>query len=265
MNKVVVKKKEMAIKNSQSRQFVAIYLKEFKKTRSISETSKTLNIPVNYLYSKLHYSRVFNNVFNNYKSYSHKEHNVALMWAKKIAAIKYLGGKCKKCGNSNIFHLSFHHIDPKIKEDSIRHFFKRTWYKIVKELNKCILLCKNCHQELHFIKNYEIKQDILKIAGEVKCKKCNYSSKHLSSLTFHHRDKKDKEFQISDFCNYKNNKFRKDYLKTEIENEIKKCDILCMNCHSLEHNNIKEFDRLSKLISNKVTYTIPFSSFEKKS
>ena len=38
-----------------------------------------------------------------------------LRWAKKIKAISYLGGKCKKCGDNNIFHLSFHHTGNKDK------------------------------------------------------------------------------------------------------------------------------------------------------
>lgn len=256
MNKI--KEREMGIKDSQSRNLIAIYLKEFRKTRSISKTSKNLNVSIYYLYAKLHFSKIFNKIFNNYKSYSHKDHNIALLWAKKISAIKYLGGECSSCGNSNIFHLSFHHLDPTAKEDSIRHFLKRTWSKITAELDKCILLCRNCHQELHFNKNYDIKYDMLKIAGETKCKKCNYIGGNLSSLTFHHRDKENKEFQITSFCNYSKSTYAKSDI--EIENEIKKCDVLCMNCHSIEHINLEKFNKLNKLILNKITYTIPFTS-----
>lgn len=37
-----------------------------------------------------------------------------LVLAKKIKGIKLLGSKCEICGNENIFHLSFHHIDLKM-------------------------------------------------------------------------------------------------------------------------------------------------------
>lgn len=66
-------------------------------------------------------------------------------------AINYKGGKCKICGyKKSTRALSFHHINPKDKEFGISEKgITRAWNKIQKELDKCILLCANCHAEIH--------------------------------------------------------------------------------------------------------------------
>jgi hypothetical protein len=78
---------------------------------------------------------------------------------KKQQAIKYKGGKCKRCGyNKYSSALEFHHRNPKLKgktsrdnNGSIR--INTTWSKLKKELDKCDLLCANCHREVHAKRN----------------------------------------------------------------------------------------------------------------
>ena len=73
----------------------------------------------------------------------------------KRKAIEYLGGKCKDC--AGVFHQSvydFHHRDPKEKEESAEKLMHKSWDKIVKEINKCDLLCSNCHRIRHNAENY---------------------------------------------------------------------------------------------------------------
>lgn len=68
----------------------------------------------------------------------------------KKSAIKYLGGKCIKCGyNKCVDVLTFHHVDPNNKKHNISRMYGYSWESVKKELNKCILLCMNCHIELH--------------------------------------------------------------------------------------------------------------------
>ncbi len=69
----------------------------------------------------------------------------------KIRAVEYKGGKCSICNyNKSMAALQFHHIDPTQKEFGIaRSGISRAWEKIKKELDKCILLCANCHAERH--------------------------------------------------------------------------------------------------------------------
>lgn len=73
----------------------------------------------------------------------------------KLKAIKYGGGECQKCGYDKCWRaLHFHHVDPSKKSFGIfesRSGVKkvRNWEKLKLEINKCILLCSNCHTELH--------------------------------------------------------------------------------------------------------------------
>lgn len=66
-------------------------------------------------------------------------------------AVEYKGGSCKICGyKKSIRALSFHHLDPKKKDFGLAHKgITRSWEKTKKELDKCILLCMNCHMEIH--------------------------------------------------------------------------------------------------------------------
>lgn len=47
------------------------------------------------------------------------ERSKILRYAKKLKSINYLGGKCKKCGESNISKLTFHHINTYEKNSNI--------------------------------------------------------------------------------------------------------------------------------------------------
>lgn len=67
----------------------------------------------------------------------------------KRKAIEYMGGKCQ-CGYSKCDKaLHFHHLDPNEKDFQISASNNRSWNVIVKELDKCVLLCANCHAEEH--------------------------------------------------------------------------------------------------------------------
>lgn len=71
---------------------------------------------------------------------------------RKLEAINMMGGKCNKCGyNKNYASLVFHHIESKEKDFNIdsRKFSNTCWKKILVELNKCELVCHNCHHEIH--------------------------------------------------------------------------------------------------------------------
>ena len=68
----------------------------------------------------------------------------------KQKAVNYLGGKCKKCGyNKSLRALTFHHRDPSQKEFSLAKRKCLNWDDTKKELDKCDLLCANCHAEVH--------------------------------------------------------------------------------------------------------------------
>jgi predicted HNH restriction endonuclease len=66
-------------------------------------------------------------------------------------AIDYKGGKCEICGyNKCVQALDFHHLDKSQKSFGISaKGYTRSWKTVQAELDKCILLCANCHREVH--------------------------------------------------------------------------------------------------------------------
>jgi 5-methylcytosine-specific restriction endonuclease McrA len=69
----------------------------------------------------------------------------------KEMAIQYKGGKCQVCGYDRCNGaLEFHHLDPNEKDFGISHKgYTRSWEKVKTELDKCLMICANCHREVH--------------------------------------------------------------------------------------------------------------------
>lgn len=69
----------------------------------------------------------------------------------KQQCIEYLGSQCAVCGYSRcIGALEFHHNDPSEKEFGISQRSTQVFStRVRRELDKCTLLCANCHRELH--------------------------------------------------------------------------------------------------------------------
>lgn len=77
----------------------------------------------------------------------------AIRKAIKKQLVKYKGGKCEICGYDKCYRaLQFHHKNPKEKDFSVSaglklgDFDMNNYYK---EVDKCILVCANCHSEIH--------------------------------------------------------------------------------------------------------------------
>ena len=68
---------------------------------------------------------------------------------KKKALVEYKGGKCQCCGYYRCIEaLEFHHLDPNIKSFTISGKSK-SFNSLKNEVDKCILVCSNCHKEIH--------------------------------------------------------------------------------------------------------------------
>lgn len=68
----------------------------------------------------------------------------------KQIAVDYKGGSCSICGyNKSLAALDFHHIDPSQKDSKWNNFRGKFTKKHKNELDKCILVCSNCHREIH--------------------------------------------------------------------------------------------------------------------
>lgn len=69
----------------------------------------------------------------------------------KEMAIDRLGGMCQVCGYQRCQKaLDFHHKDESNKKFGISdQGYSRSWKAIEAEVDKCYLLCANCHREVH--------------------------------------------------------------------------------------------------------------------
>ena len=107
--------------------------------------------------------------------------------SRKLELIRLKGGKCEICGyDKNIAALEFHHLDPSVKSFQLdsRHLSNTTRDKIIEELDKCILVCANCHRELH--NPHFNGENIENLLAEMKSKHASVFSKPKRKLTCKH-------------------------------------------------------------------------------
>lgn len=115
----------------------------YDKIGNIKEVAKQTGVS----YSRLRY-------FINYKNITPKsDYEYVKSRRKRIKQelIDYKGGKCEICGyNKNIAALEFHHINPEEKDFSISDSNIYKNLEVLKrEVDKCMLVCANCHREIH--------------------------------------------------------------------------------------------------------------------
>ena len=79
-----------------------------------------------------------------------KHQKTILRRSMKLQAIKLLGGKCCKCGYDKcVDALEFHHENQDDKEFKLGSGNTMSWKDYKTEAMKCILVCSNCHKEIH--------------------------------------------------------------------------------------------------------------------
>ena len=150
--------------------------------------------------------------------------------------VDYMGGCCIICGyNKSNYSLECHHEDPTKKEHTIAQLKNKKWDTILKEIDKCILVCSNCHRDIHSQNeildnianrhNWKFRKLIYQF-NEEKCFICGNNS--IYNVAYHHIDPSIKCFTISDGIATGKS-------LEEITNECKKCVLLCHNCHREYH------------------------------
>lgn len=152
-----------------------------------------------------------------------------------IRFIKEQSG-CKICDNKNIHCLDFHHRPRTKKKNTVCNLVRHGYSLeiIKKEIKKCDIICSNCHRTQHYTGNYRRnKRCILvqKIKSESKCSSCDCTK--MECLDFHHIED-NKEQGIGAMIRDKSVSME------QLETEIKKCIILCSNCHRILHANDRE-------------------------
>ena len=189
-------------------------------------------------FESVRYKTLCSEKCKNKKSYNSKNEGYWSEYArlkraeKKQSLVDMKGRACQKCGyNRNLSSLEFHHIDG-TKELAISQIMGFSIKNIKKELDKCILLCSNCHTKEHsFIKEEskdsrkKIRDFINKQAGH-RCGNCG--EKDPNTFDFHHIDPKEKDFAISEALS-------KRWNIKKIVPELEKCTLLCRNCHREHH------------------------------
>ncbi len=92
------------------------------------------------------------NTHNNYSFQSYQTQQKRGL-KRKLDLLKAKGGKCEICSyEKNHAALCFHHLDETTKEFqlTLRECSNHSLEKLLKEAEKCQLLCHNCHMEVHY-------------------------------------------------------------------------------------------------------------------
>jgi len=122
-------------------------IKEIEETfeifKTIQGTAKALNID----------SRIIRRNINFKREEGKSQAFYVGKWLKrtKLYLVKYKGGKCQieSCGYDKCVEaLEFHHLDPDKKDFGIGGKTKSI-EKLKAEVDKCIMVCANCHREIH--------------------------------------------------------------------------------------------------------------------
>jgi transposase len=151
-------KNNIGLRRTNLAEFEVEQMNEYYKTHTIEETSKKFNVCLTTVKKYVDNKRIEltedeKRKRNYCRVKSHRQKN-------KQKAVEYKGGKCQVCGyNKSYWSLDFHHTTPGEKDFTIGNHAVLSWEKIKKELDKCIMVCKNCHGEIHekeFLEN--IKQ-----------------------------------------------------------------------------------------------------------
>jgi len=186
------------------------------------------------------------------------DHAYIMKWAKKMIAANSLGGKCIHCGNTDIHVLQFHHINPNDKEFHISASKTMHLDALLREVEKCELICGNCHSEKHQdergndvnMRRRKTKQALLEYKERFSCELCHHKGINHASLDFHHINPDDKLIKpIQDACIYG--------LTDKVCNELDKCSVICKNCHIKQHIKLDKFNELYEEIVKKVNEHIP--------
>lgn len=128
---------------------IILGIREYYRTHTLIETSEYFNVSVATVQKYSEKKQII--LTTNEKKKRRVESVIKRRKNIKLLAVEHKGGKCIKCGyNKCIGALEFHHLDPKEKDFHLsKGGVTRSWEIIKKELDKCILVCANCHREIH--------------------------------------------------------------------------------------------------------------------
>ena len=136
---------------------------------------------------------------------------------RKLYLIDLRGSCCEKCGyNKNISAFEFHHKDSSQKESQLdmRKLSNSTMEWIMKEFEKCLMVCANCHREIHnddltlskvreTVKEVEDSALKIKEAQGCKCQDCGVEINYTYARCKICADKAKRKIERPDLLNLK--------------------------------------------------------------
>ena len=133
----------------------------------------------------------------------------------------------------------FHHKNPLEKIAPVSNMIRQggfTQEQIIAEIEKCNIICANCHNR----SNRKTEDGVLakwfvNYLKTLKCERCELNH----SLEFHHKDPSTKIMEVTRMV-----KRARKYSKQDVLDEIKKCEVLCRNCHRLRERHTKILNQI---------------------
>lgn len=153
---------QFKIKGSPFRKTVAEFLWDWRKSRNTRLVARDTGLCFASIQNALAYTKAYQKFAKNREVLGNKkEAYFVLRFAKKLRIVRSMGGKCIKCGTTDLFVLEFHH-DKRGKENIVSRLLESDFERAVLEAKKCILLCRNCHIREHSqIELYTKLQDVI--------------------------------------------------------------------------------------------------------
>lgn len=140
---------------SKSKEDIELINKTYSIFLSVKRTAKELKMDRNTIIKYLSEENfdIFNKTKNKKTTKTKSDYVVDWRKRTKVKLVEYKGGCCCRCGyNKSMNVLQFHHLDPAKKDFTIGG---KSWSyeRLKEEVDKCILVCANCHIEIHEEKN----------------------------------------------------------------------------------------------------------------
>lgn len=153
---------------------------------------------------------------------------------RKEQIVYIMGGECACCGYKKcISALELHHLNPSEKEFTISSNVNRAWEKVINELPKTILVCANCHREIH---SNLIDND--KLISSFNKERANYITKKIE------------EYKVS-----------KKYYCKNCGKEISRGATYCTDCYGLTQRKVIRPER--EILKQEIR-TMPMTQIGKK-
>ncbi len=190
--------------------------------------------------------------------YANREHRIAVKEDRRRALHRWLrqykarNCACERCGEESSATLVFHHLDEKLGNISKLVNDGVGRHRIMEEIEKCEVLCANCHWIVHHPShnelealNNEFTEETWKAFNAKRARRgrlrqwvfthkarsegCIYCGEEDSRcLEFHHSDPESKDHTVGQMIS-------DGYQLRKIRREIAKCEIVCRNCHREIH------------------------------